>query len=232
VQNSALTPRAARARWPVLWLIAGPVVCAVLSVMVATSEGLAEGDRPVLRWLTGHRTAPVTRLMEVVSSPAVAVLVPAAVFAATLAVGVVQRRWGPLATVALAFGGASVLSVSIKTLIRRARPATADMLGTPASGWSFPSGHTLLTSALLGALVLLLWQRTSRPTLRIVATTAAVAAALLMGLSRMYLGDHWLTDVLASYALAVSVLAATTAALGAQRRRTAGPPTSPGVSAP
>ena len=45
----------------------------------------------------------------------------------------------------------------------------------------------------------------------------ATSAALVMGLSRLYLGAHWLTDVLASYALAVSVLAATAAVVSARR---------------
>ena len=217
MRTPSLAAGTAQARRPAVWLSVGLLAWVALFAMVATTEGLAEEDRPVLRWLTGHRVPAVTWLMELVSSRAVAVLVPVTVLAATLAIGVVRRTWRPLVTVVLTFGGASVLSWSTKTLVRRPRPAVVGMLGTPASGWSFPSGHTLLTSALLGALALLAWQRTTRPVVRIAATAAAVAAALLMGMSRMYLGDHWLTDVLASYTLAVSVLAATAAAVGARR---------------
>jgi membrane-associated phospholipid phosphatase len=227
MHTPSLAAGTAQARRPVVWLSVGLLAWTALFVMVATAEGLAEEDRPVLRWLTAHRHPAVTWLMRLVSSPAVAVLVPVAVVAATLAVGAVQRTWRPLVTVVLAFGGASVLSWGTKTLVRRPRPPAEDMLGSPASGWSFPSGHTLLTSALLGSLVLLFWARTTGPVVRSATMTAAVAAALLMGLSRMYLGDHWLTDVLASYALAVSVLAATAAAVGARRWATDQPQPQP-----
>jgi undecaprenyl-diphosphatase len=225
-----LSAGAAHARRPVVWLGIGLLGYAALVVMVVTAEGLAEEDRPVLGWLTGHRRPAVTAVMEFVSSSAVAVLVPVAVLTVTLAIGVVRHAWRPWATVVLAFGGASVVSQTVKALIRRPRPDTAAMLGSPASGWSFPSGHTLLTSALLGALVLIAWQTTTTLLLRAALTAAAVSAALLMGLSRMYLGDHWLTDVLASYALAVAVLAATATAVGA-RRWTASRPEATGTSA-
>lgn len=180
-----------------MWLGAGLLAWAALFGTVATAEGLAEQDRPVLGWLTSHRSPAVTQPMEFVSSSAVAVLAPAAVIAATLTLGVVRHTWRPLATVLLAFGGASLPR---KNLVQRARPSTVVMLGTPASGWSFPSGHTLLTSAPVGALVLLGWRRTGGLLARVVGGAAAGSAALLMGMSRLYLGGHWPTDVRASYA--------------------------------
>jgi undecaprenyl-diphosphatase len=64
---------------------------------------------------------------------------------------------------------------------------------------------------------MLVWRRTSRLIARAVAVAAALSAALLMGVSRLYLGDHWLTDVLASYALAVSSLAVTAVLLNVRQ---------------
>jgi membrane-associated phospholipid phosphatase len=214
---AGLSAGKAQARRPVVWLCLGLVAWAAVFGMITTAQGLAEQDRPVLYWLVGHRRPALTQVLTFVSSPTVAVLVPAAVIVTTLTIGIIRRTWRPLATVVLAFGGASVVSWTVKTLVRRTRPSTAAMLGTPASGWSFPSGHTLLTSALLGAVVLIAWRTTASLLLRAVVATTATSAALVMGLSRMYLGDHWLTDVLASYALAVSVLAATAAVVGARR---------------
>lgn len=199
-----------------MWLVIGLLAWAAVFGMVTLTEGIAEDDRPVLGWLISHRSPSVTSLMEFVSSSGVAVLVPAAVIVVTLVVGVARRAWRPLATVLLAFGGASVVSLGLKSLVRRVRPPSAVMVGDPATGWSFPSGHTLLTSALLGAVVVIGWRATSSRVVR-VATTTAVAGALLMGFSRMYLGAHWLTDVLASYALAVATLAGTVLVVRAQR---------------
>jgi membrane-associated phospholipid phosphatase len=212
-----LSAFAAQGRRPVVWLAAGLLAWGALLAMAVTTEGLAEDDRPVLSWLASHRSSAVTPLMEFVSSSTVAVLVPVAVIATMLTIGVVEGSWCPLATVLLTFGGASLVSLGLKSIVQRARPSSTVMLGDPATGWSFPSGHTLLTSALLGAVVLIGWRRSSSGTVRAVTVVTAAAAALLMGFSRMYLGDHWLTDVLASYALAVSVLAGTAVVVGGQR---------------
>jgi undecaprenyl-diphosphatase len=160
-----------------VWLGAGLLAWAALSSMVATAEGLAEQDRPVLGWLTSHRSPSVTQLMEFVSSSAVAVLTAAAVIAATLTLGVVRHTWRPLGTVLLAFGAASIISQPRKNLVQRARLSTAVMLGTPASGWSFPSGHTPLTSAPVGVLVLLGWRRSGGRLARVVGGAAGMSAA-------------------------------------------------------
>jgi membrane-associated phospholipid phosphatase len=213
-RNRAPCVTLARSAW--VWLVVGLLSCAAILGMVTMTEGLAEQDGPVLGWLRGHRQPWVTLLMEFVSSSTVTVLVPVAVLIATSAVALARGSWRPVATVGLAFGGASAISLALKSSVQRTRPSAAAALGAPASGWSFPSGHTLLTSALMGALVMLVWRRTSKVVVRTAAATGAVAGALLMGVSRLYLGDHWLTDVLASYALAISSLALTAVLLDAR----------------
>jgi len=192
----------------VLWFAASLLAWVGLLGMVLTREGLAEDDGPLLGWLVRHRTPGWTGLMEAVSSPLVATVVPAAALTATLAVGVLARVWRPLVTVVLATGGAAASGVVLKALVQRARPPVTDMLGVPETGWGFPSNHTLVTSALAGALVLIVWRATPRRGPRTAALAVGVLGALLMGLSRLYVGDHWLTDVLAAYAVAGAVLAA------------------------
>jgi undecaprenyl-diphosphatase len=90
------------------------------------------------------------------------------------------------------------------------------MLGVPESGSGFPSAHTLVFTALAGAAALVAWRATASMGMRALAVSAAAVASAAMGASRLYLGDHWFTDVLASYALAGAVLAAV-AALTASR---------------
>lgn len=192
----------------VLWFAASLLTWAALLGMVLTREGLAENDGPLLGWLVQHRGPGWTGAMEAVSSPVAATVVPAAALTATLAVGLMARVWRPLATLVLAMGGAGATGLLLKELVRRARPPVATMLGVPETGWAFPSNHTLLTSALAGALVLIVWRATRSAVTRAAALAVGVLAALLMGVSRLYVGDHWLTDVLASYAVAGIVLAA------------------------
>jgi undecaprenyl-diphosphatase len=190
-----------------LWFATSLVAWASLLGMVLTREGLAEDDGPLLDWLVQHRGPTWTAAMEAVSSPVTATVVPATALTATLAVGLVARAWRPLATVVLAMGGAGVAGLLLKDLVRRARPPVATMLGVPETGWAFPSNHTLITSALAGALVLITWRATRSTRVRAVSLALGVGGALLMGLSRLYVGDHWLTDVLAAYAVAGVVLA-------------------------
>lgn len=192
----------------VLWFTASLITGLALLGMVLTREGLAEDDGPMLGWLVQHRAPGWTGLMEAVSSPVAATVVPAAAFAAMLAIGLFTRVWRPMATLVLAVGGAGASGLVLKDLVRRARPPATTMLGAPETGWAFPSNHTLLTTALVGALVLVVWRATPRAGVRTVALVAGVVTAALMGLSRLYVGDHWLTDVLASYAIAGTVLGA------------------------
>jgi undecaprenyl-diphosphatase len=200
-----------------LWFAGSLLAWTALLGMVLTGEGLAEDDGPLLGWLVGHRAPTWTAAMEAVSSPVTATVVPAAALTATLAVGLVARAWRPLVTVVLAAGGAAVTGLLLKDLVRRARPPVTTMLGVPETGWAFPSNHTLITSALVGALVLIIWRATRSTRVRAVSLAVGVLGALLMGLSRLYVGDHWLTDVLAAYAVAGVVLAAV--AWATDRRR-------------
>jgi undecaprenyl-diphosphatase len=175
--------------------------------MVLTREGLAEDDGPVLNWLVGHRTSGWTAALEAVSSTAAAGSVVLLTAGTALVISVRRRSWRPLAAVGLAGAGAGSVAEVLKAVVARPRPATTAMLGVPETGWGFPSAHTLVTSALVAAAALVVWRTTTRPPARALAVLAAGTIALAMGASRLYLGDHWFTDVLASYALAGAVTA-------------------------
>jgi membrane-associated phospholipid phosphatase len=202
----------ASAWWCCLALVG---VWAALVWMVLTHQGLAEADASVLRWFVAHRGGAVTGFLEAVSST------PVDGGAAVLAAGVVlvvavrTRSVRPVLVLGAAVAAAVVLAEVVKALVDRARPATATMLGTPESGPGFPSAHTLVFTAMVGAAALVLWRTVGSGLARVLIVGVAVATAGAMGVSRLYLGDHWLTDVLASYALAGAVLAAVAALSGA-----------------
>jgi undecaprenyl-diphosphatase len=184
--------------------------------MVLSQEGLAEDDAPVLGWLVRHRSGGLTALFEAISSTTLdggAALVGAGL------VGLLAlraRSVRPVVTLGAAVAGAVLLAELVKGVVGRARPATATMLGVPESGPGFPSAHSLVFTTLAGAVTLVVWRASSSGAVRAVAVGLAAVASAAMGASRLYLGDHWFTDVLASYALAGAVLAAV-AALTAPR---------------
>jgi undecaprenyl-diphosphatase len=108
-----------------------------------------------------------------------------------------QRRWGAAAGLLLTVVGAQLLNNVLKDLFQRTRPAPVEGL-IPAQAFSFPSGHAMVAAAFYLFVGYLAW-RLLRGRTRIVCAAILVSIALLIGLSRLYLGVHYLTDVVAGY---------------------------------
>ena len=108
----------------------------------------------------------------------------------------VWNRWGPLCSLATAYGGAVLLSSVLKAAVGRARPPAASAVGH-FGGLAFPSGHAMQATAVWGMVAVLIVRQFRRRTLSV----TAGATAALVGTSRVYLGAHWLTDVLGGWVL-------------------------------
>jgi undecaprenyl-diphosphatase len=102
----------------------------------------------------------------------------------------------------MATGGGEVLSTLLKLIFRRARPAVFFGLATPPS-YSFPSGHSMLSACVFGTAAAILTAGMTSRRKRIAIWAAAVALTLVIGMSRIYLGVHYPSDVLAGYAAAI-----------------------------
>ena len=150
------------------------------------------------------RTPTLTGLAQALTLAGSEVVV-AALAAAALLWLVVRREPGRAAVVVTAIGGSAFLTIAVKMLVGRHRPGAVDRLGTLDTSYSFPSGHTLSSAVLLAVLVWLLWPVTSRLVRGGLVATAGVLAVGI-GASRLYLGYHWLTDVIASGLVAVAWL--------------------------
>jgi membrane-associated phospholipid phosphatase len=127
--------------------------------------------------------------------------------------------------VVVTVGGSALLNALVKLVVHRARPVVADPVAH-ANGLSFPSGHA--QSAIVAASVLLLvflpaLGRRWRP----VAVAVAVAAVLAIGFARVTLGVHFVSDVLAGYALGAAWVAAMVAVFNTWRQERGRPPAAP-----
>ncbi len=99
----------------------------------------------------------------------------------------------------LALGGGVLLSQALKLVFHRNRPALWPHPGVTEPGFSFPSGHAAVSLCLFGMLLWLGLRGFQHPLARAAWAALMVALILLIGLSRIYLGVHFPTDVLAGY---------------------------------
>ncbi len=205
------------------WMFGG------LTQDVAAHEGTARLDPHVHAFAVAHRTGWLTAIMRNATWLGSSwVLLP--LLAVATAILLRDRRRHPDARPAIghlwaAYLGAVALYVLAKPLVHRPRPPAADLIGQ-ASGPSYPSGHATQAIAAWGVLAIVaLAGRTPRARVGLLAAAAAVA--LLVGASRIYLGAHWLTDVLAGYALGATWLALLLALRLRRRRPTARPSPQP-----
>ena len=167
---------------------------------VLHKDELATRDSPVAAWLVGHRTGWLTGFMQVVTTLGSGRVVVVLLILATLVLTRKGYRWSTAVMLALVAGGTGVLVDSIKLLTTRTRPSIADLL-TAAPGYAFPSGHSAMAAATYGAIAYLLAGRLRRWGHRVSVWAVAVLVIMLVGFSRLYLGAHWLTDVLGGFAL-------------------------------
>ena len=98
--------------------------------------------------------------------------------------------------------GAAILNITLKLAFKRVRPEPFFNLATPKS-FSFPSGHSLASFCFFGGLAAILNARIKRGRVRVLIASAAGVLIFLVGLSRIYLGVHHATDVIAGFTAAV-----------------------------
>ncbi|MEX5720903.1 phosphatase PAP2 family protein [Geodermatophilus maliterrae] len=157
-----------------------------------TSRALYAGD---------DRSVLVGGLLEVLTTPGVTwfrvlVFLPALVWLAR------RRVWRTLAWVVVAVLAIGPLTTGLKELVGRARPAFENG-GLTYESLSYPSGHSAGIATLVTVGLVLAWPRLSARGRR-VAVVAGVALAVLVGLTRMWLGVHFLSDVVGGLSLGVA----------------------------
>jgi membrane-associated phospholipid phosphatase len=163
--------------------------------------------RELIHSLASPRLTTIMRAASLYGGPAV--LVPAGIVAA-VAFWIKGWRRGALLTVVL-LSGAGLLNGLLKFSFARVRPASYFNYPLPGSP-SFPSGHALYAASLFGGLAVLLTARMENRLLQFLVWLIAVAFILLVGISRVYLGVHYPSDVLAGYA--IGIIWVTVVALG------------------
>lgn len=201
-----------RARRRVVGIGLGLIVLGVLGFLGAYDamrerDDLSLADQPVLEWMAAHRSPLLTDLFTLVAKLFGPVILPILVAIGCAFWGWRSGRWRDPLILVVAMLASTAVSVVVKALVARPRPSD-EFMTVPGveSSFSFPSGHTIGATTLVLVTAYLMWTR--RPTRRLLLLwiTISVVVILVVAVSRLYLGYHFVTDVVAAVCLAVAVL--------------------------
>lgn len=173
---------------------------------VVERDGVAAFDQPVLDAAVASRTPStevwVTRFTDLggtIGMPVIALVL-------VVVLGLTRRSWLPAVLMGTAAAGSVAFTVLGKDLVGRARPPLALAVPPYEGSPSFPSGHTLNATVILGISAYLLMLGLRHVRVRALVGAVAIVLVLAMGLSRVWLGHHWLTDVIAGWLVGLAWL--------------------------
>ena len=200
-------PRSVRWLWPVLGLLGAAAFGLAWILIDEVGEGGSfHFDTVLLLSLRrpGHLDQPIGPTWLLQSATDVSALggftLQWLLGGAALAFLLYGRRRAEAAWLAGSIVGASLLNSGLKSILHRPRPELVPHLAV-VSNASFPSGHAMLSAAIYLTLAAMLAETQARRSARIVLMAFATVLVLLIGVSRIYLGVHWPSDVLAGWCL-------------------------------
>jgi membrane-associated phospholipid phosphatase len=132
---------------------------------------------------------------------------PVPAVASALVLAFKRPSWTPVILIVAAGSGSLAMTIAGKRLVGRTRPDLSDAVPPYEYSASFPSGHSLNAVVIAGVAAYVIILRLKTNQARLAVAAAAAVFALTIGLSRVHLGHHWLTDVLAAWLLGAAWLA-------------------------
>ena len=181
--------------------------CAGIYEAVAEHDGIAGLDQPALNRSIALRTETNAQILTWFTH--LGGLIGMTIIASLVTIAMVWRwRSGtPLILMLIAVAGSLAMTTVGKAIVGRARPPLTAAIPPYEYAFSFPSGHALNSTVIAGMVAYLLLRRLRSRWARAGTVIAAIAWAFAMGLSRVFLGHHWLTDVIFAWLLGAAWLA-------------------------
>jgi undecaprenyl-diphosphatase len=223
-----MTMHALRNAFALRLALGAAVLIAAAWLFGAIAEDVVHRDVPlttidldVAIWLHARATPALTSVMSLVSdcgAPLTDIVI--ASFVALILLWKHARYW--LLALVLAVAGGALLNIIIKHLIHRQRPIFEDPIQTLTS-YSFPSGHAMGSTLLYGILAAMAVAYVRDRRLRMLAVASAVFVVAMICFSRIYLGVHYLSDVIAGFLAGLVWLGTCLAAVAALHRRDVSP---------
>jgi undecaprenyl-diphosphatase len=173
---------------------------------VVAGTGVAGFDKPVLEVMVAHRTAASAAAVTWFTQTAGPIGMPILGTVASVLIALRARRITPVILALVAGAGSLAMTIAVKGLVGRDRPPLAEAVPPFESSSSFPSGHSLNAVVIIGIVTysLVLTQRSRWA--KVLTLVVGSAYAVAVGLSRVYLGHHWLSDVVGAWLLGLAWL--------------------------
>jgi undecaprenyl-diphosphatase len=177
-------------------LISG-VIFAALAEDIVDHELFSVMDPILGTWLLGKTTLAGDRIFSAITFLGNAVLISIGTGLLALWMGK-TKRWNQMAFLLISVGGGALLNVILKSIFLRPRPFYPHAYLTD-TGFSFPSGHAMISITFYGTLTYLAFMLVKSWKKRSFMIVGLLILSILIGFSRLYLGVHYLSDVLAGW---------------------------------
>ncbi|WP_409342411.1 phosphatase PAP2 family protein [Paenibacillus sp. MBLB4367] len=185
-----------RARYALFIGLLGAVCFGIVSVLTF-NKGLRGFDSSIIERVQGLESETLTKFMKAVSYIGTTVPMVALSLLIMIFLYAVLKHRMELVLFVVAVLGAKIWNDTLKNVFERERPTLHRLV--EEVGYSFPSGHSMVAFAFYGILAFLLWRHLKTRTARTILLFFAVAMTLLIGISRIYLGVHYPSDVIGGY---------------------------------
>lgn len=191
-------------RWPILYIILSLAISGFMLAAFATlawetlfRDALDVFDNSFIWLIRYFHNAVIDQIMIIISEIGFGTSY-IVIVAITFGILMFLKRRREMGALAVCLAGGAALSFLLKNLFHRARPDFFRVV--QEVGFSFPSGHALATMCFYGMVAFLIMRTLASWRWRLVVMTLAIILSMAVGISRIYLGVHYPTDVIAGYA--------------------------------
>ena len=183
------------------WIVCGICICLfiVLSILVITKNDIYLDTivyKFISKFIKASRTPNIIRITNITSASSVIII--------TLIVLIFfkNKKYGIYMSLNLII--ITIFQLVLKNIFLRNRPLDINLIDE--KGYSFPSGHSLTSMAFYGFIIYLIYTSKLSKKIKIISITSLVILILMIGISRIYLGVHYATDVIGGFSFSLTYL--------------------------
>lgn len=187
------------------WIIAGTLLCCftIIAIFMIT-EKIQVFDNYVYNQISKIINPTMTTIVKGITNLGSPIFVVVFALVFSLIIGIKKKDKKTALLFCLNLVIVALVNLGLKNIFMRARPEIINII--TESGYSFPSGHSAISMGMYGYIIYLINIKCKNRKIKVVSTILLSIIILLIGLSRVYLGVHYISDVIAAFAIYLSYL--------------------------